>query len=46
MLFKRDNAFYNYLEQSRQELLRRNGKRDITLSNKTLQGMQTKWALP
>ncbi|QQK72121.1 AAA family ATPase [Pectobacterium versatile] len=35
-----------YLERPRQELLRRNGKRDTTLSNKTLQGMLTKWELP
>ncbi|GKX44306.1 hypothetical protein SOASR015_33400 [Pectobacterium carotovorum subsp. carotovorum] len=35
-----------YLERPRQELLHRNGKRDTTLSNKTLQGMLTKWELP
>ncbi|WP_205554723.1 AAA family ATPase [Pectobacterium brasiliense] len=35
-----------YLERPRQELLRRNGKRDTTLSNKTQQGMLTKWELP
>lgn len=35
-----------YLERPRQELLRRNGKRDTTLSNKALQGMLTKWELP
>ncbi|WP_235207133.1 AAA family ATPase [Pectobacterium brasiliense] len=35
-----------YLERLRQELLRRNGKQDSTLSNKTLQGMLTKWELP
>lgn len=35
-----------YLEQPREELLRRNGKRDTTLSNKALLGMLHRWELP
>jgi predicted kinase len=35
-----------YLEQPRQELLRRNNKRDTSLSNKVLQDMLVKWDLP
>ena len=35
-----------YLEQPRDELLRRNGKRDTTLSNKALLGMLHRWELP
>lgn len=35
-----------YLEQPRSELLRRNTKRDTSLSNKTLESMLTKWDLP
>lgn len=35
-----------YLEQSRAELLRRNSKRDTTLSNKALLGMLHRWELP
>jgi predicted kinase len=35
-----------YLELPRQELLRRNGKRDSTLSNKALEAMTLKWDLP
>ena len=34
------------LEQPREELLRRNGKRDTTLSNKALLGMLHRWELP
>lgn len=35
-----------YLEQPRDVLLRRNGKRDTSLSNRTLEGMLVKWDLP
>ena len=35
-----------YLEKSRAELLRRNTKRDTSLSNKTLEGMLHRWDLP
>ncbi len=35
-----------YLEQPRAELLRRNSKRDTSLSNKALEGMLGKWELP
>ncbi|KAA9001361.1 AAA family ATPase [Affinibrenneria salicis] len=35
-----------YLEQPRAELLRRNGRRDTTLSNKALQSMLIHWELP
>lgn len=35
-----------YLEQPRDELLRRNSARDTSLSNKALLGMLTKWELP
>lgn len=35
-----------YLEQPRAELLRRNSRRDTTLSNKALLGMLHRWELP
>lgn len=35
-----------YLEQPRVELLRRNAKRDTSLSNKTLEAMLHRWDLP
>lgn len=35
-----------YLEKPRAELLRRNTKRDTSLSNKTLEGMLHRWDLP
>ncbi|OZI42069.1 metal-dependent phosphohydrolase [Bordetella genomosp. 5] len=35
-----------YLEQPRAELLRRNNRRDTTLSNKALLGMLHRWELP
>jgi predicted kinase len=35
-----------YLEKPRGELLRRNSKRDTTLSNKTLEGMLHRWDIP
>lgn len=35
-----------YLERPRAELLRRNDRRDSSLSNKALQGMLRKWELP
>ena len=35
-----------YLEKSRSELLRRNHRRDTSLSNKALQSMLTKWEPP
>lgn len=35
-----------YLERPRAELLRRNGRRDTSLSNTALQGMLRKWELP
>lgn len=35
-----------YLERPRAELLRRNSKRDTSLSNKALEGMLIKWDLP
>ena len=35
-----------YLEQPRAELLRRNSRRDTSLSNKTLTGMLHRWDLP
>lgn len=35
-----------YLERPRAELLRRNSKRDTSLSNKTLEAMLYKWDLP
>lgn len=35
-----------YLEQSRAELLRRNSRRDSTLSNKALQSLLNRWELP
>lgn len=35
-----------YLEQPRAELLRRNAKRDTSLSNKTLEAMLHRWSLP
>ncbi|SHH20269.1 AAA family ATPase [Massilia sp. CF038] len=35
-----------YLERSRSELLRRNTRRDTSLSNKALQAMLFKWELP
>jgi predicted kinase len=35
-----------YLERPRAELLRRNAKRDTSLSNKTLEGMLHRWDLP
>jgi predicted kinase len=35
-----------YLEKPRAELLRRNTKRDTSLTNKALQGMLFKWELP
>lgn len=35
-----------YLEQPRAQLLRRNGQRPSTLSNKALQAMTLKWELP
>jgi predicted kinase len=35
-----------YLEKPRAELLRRNTKRDTSLSNKTLEGMLYRWDLP
>ena len=35
-----------YLERPRAELLRRNGRRDSSLSNTALQGMLRKWELP
>lgn len=35
-----------YLEKPRAELLKRNHKRDTSLSNKTLQAMLVKWDLP
>jgi predicted kinase len=35
-----------YLERPRQELLRRNSRRDTSLTNKALQAMLLKWELP
>jgi predicted kinase len=35
-----------YLEKPRAELLRRNSRRDTSLSNKTLTGMLHRWDLP
>ena len=35
-----------YLEQARKELLRRNGQRDTSLSNKKLQAMLWNWEIP
>ena len=35
-----------YMERPRAELLRRNNKRDTSLTNKALQAMLTKWDLP
>jgi predicted kinase len=35
-----------YLERPRAELLRRNTRRDTSLSNKTLEGMLHRWDLP
>ena len=35
-----------YLERPRQELLRRNSKRDTSLSNKALEALVSKWELP
>src|SRR5262249_49093386 len=35
-----------YLERPRAELLRRNAKRDTSLSNKALEAMVRKWELP
>ncbi|KHK57766.1 metal-dependent phosphohydrolase [Ralstonia sp. A12] len=35
-----------YLEKPRTELLRRNSKRDTSLTNKTLEGMLHRWDLP
>ncbi|MCL9842682.1 hypothetical protein PP728_24540, partial [Ralstonia solanacearum] len=35
-----------YLEQPRAELLRRNTKRDTSLSNKALESMLHRWAVP
>lgn len=35
-----------YLERPRAELLRRNSKRDISLTNKALEAMTSKWELP
>lgn len=35
-----------YLEKPRTELLRRNSKRDTSLSNKTLEGMLFRWDIP
>jgi predicted kinase len=35
-----------YLERPRQELLRRNGKRDTSLSNKALEAMLFRWEIP
>jgi len=35
-----------YLEQTRKELLRRNGQRDTSLSNKKLQAMLWNWEIP
>jgi len=35
-----------YLERPRSELLRRNTKRDTSLSNKTLEGMLYRWDIP
>jgi predicted kinase/HD superfamily phosphodiesterase len=35
-----------YLEQPRQELLRRNTRRDTTLTNKALEGMLHRWDVP
>jgi predicted kinase len=35
-----------YLEQPRATLLRRNSRRDSTLTNKALQGMLHRWEVP
>ncbi len=35
-----------YLEKPRAELLRRNSRRDTSLSNRTLEGMLVRWDLP
>lgn len=35
-----------YLERPREELLRRNTRRDTSLTNKALQAMVYKWELP
>jgi predicted kinase len=35
-----------YLERPRAELLRRNSRRDTSLSNKALEGMLVRWELP
>lgn len=35
-----------YLERPRAELLKRNGRRDTSLSNKALEGMVVKWEVP
>jgi predicted kinase len=47
LLFKYHAEFeIVYLEKPRAELLRRNAKRDTSLSNKTLEGMLHRWDLP